>query len=86
MRPNAFGFHGFGGNVQEWCLDAFDAAFYWRAPRTQPLDDVERDMRVVRDGAFSMLPIAARSAFRVEASQDYRYHALGVRPARPLER
>ena len=43
-------------------------------------------MRVVRDGAFSMLPIAARSAFRVEASQDYRYHALGVRPARPLER
>ena len=35
--PNGYGLYDMAGNVWEWCLDEFDAAFYSISPRRNPL-------------------------------------------------
>ena len=39
--PNRYGVYDIAGNVQEWCLDEYDAAFYEASPREHPIAGVE---------------------------------------------
>jgi uncharacterized protein (TIGR02996 family) len=52
--PNAFGLYDMHGNVWEWCLDAFDEAFYRDSPRQDPCNEnyQETANRVIRGGAY----------------------------------
>jgi len=37
FKPNAFGLKNMIGNVEEWCSDCYDAAYYHRSPSRNPL-------------------------------------------------
>ena len=82
---NAFGLHETVGNLLEWCRDGYDAGFYRRGPRHDPVCEPEgRPTRVYRGGCFVDPASRARSANRYYATPTYADDALGVRPARAL--
>ena len=35
--PNGYGLYDMGGNVSEWCLDAYSSSFYATSPRRNPI-------------------------------------------------
>jgi serine/threonine protein kinase/formylglycine-generating enzyme required for sulfatase activity len=86
-RPNAFGLHETVGNLWEWCLDGYDAFWYERSPRVDPLlDPTGRARRVNRGGSFGSSATLARSADRNGSPAESADGGLGVRPARRLDR
>jgi formylglycine-generating enzyme required for sulfatase activity len=86
-RPNAFGLHEVVGNLWEWCLDGYDAFYYDRSPRLDPLCEPRgRARRVNRGGSFGSSATLARSADRNGSPPESADGGLGVRPARALER
>lgn len=59
---NGYGLYDMAGNVDEWCLDGYDADFYTDSPRKNPILDENRtqireyvtytDCRVLRGGSW----------------------------------
>jgi formylglycine-generating enzyme required for sulfatase activity len=85
-RANAFGLHDVIGNEWEWCADDFDAEFYSRSPRTDPVARTSSPgNRITRGGSFLDVPEFARSAYRARGSPVVRLAGLGIRPAMALQ-
>ena len=74
--PNGYGLYDMAGNVWEWCLDEYNADFYARSPRENPLSgaitvdwvmnnftDVKTH-RVLRSGSWLSYPAALPVSFR----------------------
>ena len=72
--PNAYGLYDMVGNVAEWCLDEYDANFYFSSPRRNPLGGVNalsnadliikdyanvKSYRVLRSGSWAGTPRVA---------------------------
>ena len=92
LLPNSYGLHDMHGNIYEWCLDAYDEAYYTKTSLpgvtsgSDPVNDsTDTRYRVTRGGSlFSPLRMA-RSANRSYQELDFTYRDLGLRPARALE-
>lgn len=77
-RPNAFGLYDMDGNVQEWCWDVFDEAYYERSPLSDPAGPSAGSLRVIRGGCWSYPAADCRSACRWGQTPDFRPFRLSV--------
>lgn len=66
-----------GGNVSEWCADWFGD--YPSVPVSDPRGPEEATLRVVRGGAWSLVAVVCRAAFRFRFVPEYRGNNLGFR-------
>jgi formylglycine-generating enzyme required for sulfatase activity len=91
MKPNDFGLFDTMGNVYEWCHDRLskyiegdDLGGNYSPDGTELLKD--KDIRLLRDGAFTVRPQFTRSAYRDEFQPSVRISNEGFRLARTLGR
>ena len=83
FKSNAFGLNDMAGNVWQWVQDCYDD--YKDAP-TDGSASISGDCnrRVVRGGAWNLIPRDLRTAVRGRNSSDDRSNVLGVRVGRTL--
>ncbi len=75
-EPNAWGLYDMHGNVSEWTLDQYDAAFYASLPEeaASPWAQPTRlHPRTVRGGAYDDDPEALRCAARLESNLNWKH-------------
>ena len=84
--PNAYGLYDTTGNVWEWTLDCFDAAFHRYAPLHDPVRHVDDCMSPeIRGGSFRDGSDAARPAARANYWWAPHVDGIGFRVARAID-
>jgi len=82
--PNAWGLHDMHGNVAEWCADAWRPSYEGSAADGSPCPGLPDSTRVIRGGAWDLLPRLLRSACRDALPPDTRRDNVGFRVALTL--
>ena len=91
---NGYGLHNMAGNVYEWCLDEWDAAFYSRSPHRNPVaggwvgDGFAKvqthNVRVLRGGSWFTPAQSLRVADRYSSTPAFTGLFVGFRCARAV--
>jgi sulfatase modifying factor 1 len=79
---NAWGLHDMHGNVWEWCLDGYDAAYYKDSSPADPRGSSTASLRDIRGGSWGNDPRFCRPACRSGDEPGIRNDYLGFRLAR----
>ena len=77
--PNPFGFYDMHGNQYEWCEDSYEADFYKRSPKVDPINRAKTDWKVCRSGNIYGKVWTGRSASRHKAGLNERTRNIGFR-------
>ena len=91
---NGYGLHNMAGNVYEWCLDEWNAAFYRRSPHRNPVaggwvgtnfaQPQTDTLRVLRGGSWLDRAQFMRVAPRKSAPPSFTFPSFGFRCARDV--
>ena len=93
---NDYDLYDMGGNVHEWCLDAYDKDFYANSPSANPISGAPTvkwmsdnytsvtSYRVFRDGSWGCTAHEVRVANRDRHSPEYTSNGYGFRCVRDL--
>ena len=82
--PNGYGLFDMAGNVEEWCWDRYDAAYYSSSPSTAPRGPATGADRVLRGGSYFNPALFARCAGRISSTSTPAYINVGFRCVRGL--
>lgn len=82
--PNPWGFRDLHGNTAEWCADAWHPSYDGAAADGSPRPGADPSGRVVRGGAWDLLPRLLRSSCRDSLPPSSRRDNLGFRLALTL--
>ncbi|MFN8060462.1 MAG: SUMF1/EgtB/PvdO family nonheme iron enzyme [Vicinamibacterales bacterium] len=80
--PTAFGLHGIGANIHEWCADWYDEHSYSRPPERNPTGPAQGRRRASRGGSWRHDVTISRNAARSRLDPTFRYTDYGFRLAR----
>ncbi len=91
---NGYGLHNMAGNVHEWCIDEWDAAFYSRSPHRNPVaggwvgDGFAKvqthNARVLRGGSWGFVARSLHVADRNSRPPTATFNLIGFRCARAV--
>ncbi len=82
FKPNAWNLYDMHGNIQEWCSDWYDVAFYGNSPQKNPRGPKKGSYKVVRGGGWNSNGAGLRSANRISYSPSVRSNNIGFRCAK----
>jgi len=83
--PNRFGLYDMLGNVWQWTEDCWNDDYKDAPPDGSSWQNGNCGRRVMRGGAYSLMPALVRSSVRLGAKSSARDHSGGFRVARTIE-
>jgi len=83
-KSNGLGFYDMTGNVDEWCQDRYDEAYYKNSPKKNPTGPGAGAERASRGGGYDTTAWRARVAHRSKFDTGSRERNIGLRLLLPI--